>query len=143
MKPMDKLSPQQVKERHPLVPAYVGDAAFLLYVRNRLAVQNDAKAGKLTELTERYVRATSQAIMLDALLPLLTEEESDVVRRARNCHSGKAKHAGLAAYRRATALEAVFGYLFLTQDFARLEELADFCMRALDEAQRPNKGETD
>ena len=69
-------------------------------------------------------RATAQAKAEDALADVLTPEEAEVFRRGRNSHSGSsAKNASIVEYRKASGLEAVFGYLYLTGADARLEEL--------------------
>lgn len=62
--------------------------------------------------------------MLDALSPSFTDEESEIARRSRNSHNtSKAKNAGLSDYKKATALEGVFGFLRITGRIERLEEL--------------------
>ena len=68
------------------------------------------------------------------LLPILTDEEKDVVRRGRNCHTpSKAKNAGLMDYKRATALEALFGWLYLCGRHERLQELEKRCVESKEE----------
>ena len=82
-------------------------------------------------LADEINRATpkTQSAMLEAVLPVLSDEEKDVARRARNCHTpAKAKNAGLMDYKRATALEALFGWLYLRGEIARLEELETLCL---------------
>ncbi len=114
------------------VLAYVGDAVFSLYIRNRIALSCDCKSGELTKKTNRYVKATSQSVMLDKIADKLTEVELDVARRARNCYTfSKAKNAGLADYRRATALEAIIGWLYLGNETERLDEIQNMCYEAI------------
>ena len=71
--------------------------------------------------------------MLEGLAPLLTDEEKEVARRCRNCHNpSHAKNAALSDYKKATALEGVLGYLKLTDQTERLNELMRKCMEILD-----------
>lgn len=69
------------------------------------------------------VRATAQAASLRRLSPLLTEEEAEVVRRARNLKGNVPRHVSVADYRHSTAFEALLGMLYLRGDTARLQEL--------------------
>jgi RNase3 domain protein len=109
---------------NPLSLAFLGDAAFTLYVRERLINEHDGKSGYLHGLASRLVCAAAQAKMLDALSPSFTDEESEIARRSRNSHNtSKAKNAGLSDYKKATALEGVFGFLRITGRIERLEEL--------------------
>lgn len=107
--------------------AFLGDAEFTRYVRFRLVRESDRKAGELTRTANKLVSAVYQSYYLTELAETLTEQEADVARRARNAHTpAHAKNAGLADYKRATALEAVFGWLSL-QDDPRLQMLMEKC----------------
>lgn len=115
---------EEARELNPLVLAYIGDGVQMLYLRARYAASSHAKAGKLHVLVSAKARATAQAKAADALADVLTPEEAEVFRRGRNSHSGSsAKNASIVEYRKASGLEAVFGYLYLTGADARLEEL--------------------
>ena len=104
--------------------AFVGDAYFSLLVRTAVLKNCNAKPTKLHKLTSQYVNAEAQSKLLEDILPSLNETESDVVRRARNApNNTKSKHFGLADYKRATALEALIGYLYLSSNSNRLNEL--------------------
>ena len=108
--------------------AYLGDAVLEVLVRRMLVSTGIANAGRLSQMSLDYVRATAQSAGLEALLPLLTEEESAVYRRGRNAAGAHPKSAGVGEYRRATGLEALFGYLYVQGNTARLEELfAVYC----------------
>jgi len=101
--------------------AYLGDAAWELLVRERLVRAGTAHP---SEASLSYVTAAAQSDALEAILPLLTEEEAAVFRRGRNCvHANPPRHATTAQYRRATGLEALFGYLALRGETARMAEL--------------------
>ena len=76
--------------------AYVGDAVFSLFVREHVVSSVEYRAGECNARVNALVKATAQSQMLEVLLPMLTDEEKDVVRRGRNCHTpAKAKNTGL------------------------------------------------
>ncbi len=102
----------------PLTLAYVGDAVFELYVRTSLLAGDRPRAGNLHRETVELVRAEAQARALEAIRPLLSEEEADLVRRARNQKSGRG-----AEYARSTGFEALIGWLYLSGRHERLEEI--------------------
>ena len=108
----------------PLTLAYIGDTVYDLYVRTLLLHQSDATVHKLHMEASRQVRASAQAEVSERLLPMLTEQEASVYRRGRNAHIGTIpRSASIGQYRAATGLEALFGYLYLKGDDARLREL--------------------
>lgn len=109
-----------------LALAFVGDAVQSLYARELFAKGSDAKAGKLHRQTIGEVCSRSQATQADALHEMLTDTERDIFRRARNAKNNTAaKNSTLTEYKKATALEAVFGYLYLTGQTERLKTLLD------------------
>lgn len=120
---------------NPLSLAFVGDAVFSLYIRERLSLGHDFKSGKLTLLAAKIVSAAAQSLMYEALVPFLTEDELSIGKTARNSHTNnKAKNAALSDYKRATALEAVIGYLYLTGQQVRLDEILDKCFGVINES---------
>lgn len=110
------------KQLSPLVLAYVGDAVFELYIRTQLAAQR-ARVQALHKAAVQYVRAKSQAEIVHAWEPLLTEEEKEVVRRGRNARSTAPKSASVIEYKYSTGFEALLGYLYLSRREERLLEL--------------------
>lgn len=120
------LTEKEALALNPLALAYVGDAVQSLYVRHRLVAEHDFKAGELHKLTSALVNAKEQAILAEKLLDVLTETERSVYLRGRNGKSHhKAKNQTGADYRKATGLEAVLGYLYLTGKFERLAQLLE------------------
>lgn len=120
------LTEKEALALNPLALAYVGDAVQSLYVRHRLVAEHDFKAGELHKLTSALVNAKEQAILAEKLLAVLTETERSVYLRGRNGKSHhKAKNQTGADYRKATGLEAVLGYLYLTGKFERLAQLLE------------------
>ena len=81
-------------------------------------------AGKLHKLAVARVSAAAQARFYDALEAVLCQQERDILRRGRNANSARApKSCTYEDYRKATAIEALFGYLYLKEDKARLAQL--------------------
>lgn len=103
--------------------AYIGDAAYELKVREYILALGVTSNGNMHIKTGRFVSALAQSGFLEKLMPILTEDEKGVVRRGRNCkpHSHP-KNADRAAYASATAFEALWGYLYLAGESARLDE---------------------
>ena len=107
--------------------AYIGDAVFEVCVRARLIGKGYARPKDLNKEALSFVTAASQSAALDRILPLLTEEETDVYRRGRNASGVAApKSSDAVTYRRATGLEALFGWLYLTGKNDRVKELFGF-----------------
>ena len=104
--------------------AYIGDSVFDVYVRGRLTMMG-LKATDMHRRAVAAVNAHAQAELLESLLPQLTETEAAVVRRGQNVHVHHAAPKGVThqEYARATALEALSGYLYLTGQADRLNEL--------------------
>ena len=120
---------QDAKLLSPLVWAYVGDSVFELYVRTKLINNSNAKPHKLHIESIKYVKAKSQADILKRITDKLTDEERDVVRRGRNAENHHvAKNSNVADYSQSTAFEALIGYLYLTKQDERLEEILNMCI---------------
>lgn len=106
--------------------AYLGDAIYEIYVREELIKQGIAKVEELQQHATKYVSAKGQAQILTNLLEnnLLTEEEIDVVKRGRNYkRSSHPKHTDIITYKLSTGFEALIGYLYLSEEKERLEEI--------------------
>ena len=109
--------------------AFEGDAVYSLYIRRHLIFQT--KPNQLHRLATRYVSAKAQASLIEKMLEqeLLTEKELDIYKRGRNANSHtKAKNTDVITYKMSTGFEAVMGYLHMTEDIARLEELIAWCI---------------
>lgn len=104
--------------------AHVGDGVYELLTRAQLCRQGHTAVGELHRLTVSRVRAPAQARAAEKILPLLSEEESEVYRRGRNAHvHGVPQNAKAGEYHAATALEALFGWLYLQGKLDRVEAL--------------------
>ena len=109
---------------NPLVWAYIGDAVYEVYVRSYVISEGKRNAGDLHRGSINFVKAEAQSDILETLLPKLTEEEQNIVRRGRNTKTTHVpKNAHVIDYRRATALEALIGYLYLMKRYERMDEI--------------------
>ena len=118
------LTPEKARMLSPLQLAYIGDSVHALLVRTNLLQKNLL----VRDMHRASNNAVSQARELASLLPLLSPEEADIVRRGRNAHphhSGP-KSASTADYAGATGLEALLGYLYVTGQSERLRELLPY-----------------
>ena len=102
--------------------AYLGDTIYDLYVRERL-VRRGGRVQKLHRAATSFVCSHAQSEAMLRIQDMLTEAEADVARRARNAHQNPPRNANPAEYHRATALEALIGYLYLTKQHERLQQL--------------------
>lgn len=108
----------------PLPLAYLGDGVYELVIRSFLLSKGNRPVKSLHKEAEALVKAQAQARMADLLLPQLTEEELGIYQRGRNASpSSVAKNASLNDYHKATGLEALLGYLYMTGQMARILEL--------------------
>jgi ribonuclease-3 family protein len=127
---MERLYPKEVDIHtlSPLALAFVGDGVYSLMVRERLLAQANRPVNDLHRLAVAEVRAEAQAAAIARLLPILTEEETAVFKRGRNAHTARSG----ADYHNATGLEALFGYLYLSDRIERVRELFALCVEEAD-----------
>jgi len=117
-------SPEEIQTMSPLIWAYVGDSIYEVFIRTHLINTTNMKPHKLHIEAIKYVKASSQAEMLNKIYDELTEEEKDIVRRGRNTENHHLpKHANVQDYMYSTAFEALIGYLYLTKQNSRLAEI--------------------
>lgn len=115
---------QDIRSYSPLALAYIGDCVYELIIRTVIVEKGNKQPQKLHKEAAGFSRAGTQSDLYKALLDELSEEETDILKRGRNAHShSKAKNATLSEYKNATALEALFGYLYLTGQMERVLEL--------------------
>ena len=111
---------------HPVALAFVGDAVYSLYVREKLVKEANESPGVYQRAAGAAVSAKGQNALIEKVRDSFTEEEEDIFRRARNAKKGtKAKSASVAEYNRSTGIEAVIGYLYLTENLARVREILE------------------
>lgn len=116
--------------------AYLGDAVLEVSTRRYLLATGVSDVGKLNAQALLFVKATAQSLAVERLLPHLTEKETAIFKRGRNAHGvAIPKSASAAQYRRATGMEALFGYLYLKGEEERIRELFALAYQ-LDEAEK-------
>lgn len=121
-----------INEINSGVLAYIGDAVYELEIRNYLVLGKINKVDKLQKKAIDYVSAPAQAKILENLLNsnVLSEEELEVVKRARNYKpNSKPKHSDIKTYKKATALEALFGMLYIQNKQDRIKEIMKVILR--------------
>ena len=120
---------RDTKELNPLQMAYVGDTIHDLYVRSML-LSKGMNVGAMHRQAVRMVSAFAQARMMEAIEQELEPAETDIARRGRNSQAKHAapKNADPADYAHATGLEALWGYLYLTGQTARLNTLVKLAL---------------
>ncbi|MBJ8325870.1 ribonuclease III domain-containing protein [Streptococcus pacificus] len=117
--------------------AFEGDAVYSMYVRRHLIMTGQTKPNQLHRMATHYVSAKAQAMLINKMIEekMLTEKEEDIYRRGRNATSNtKAKNTDVVTYRMSTGFEAVIGYLHMTEQVERLEELIAWCFKVVEES---------
>jgi len=124
----------------PAQLAYAGDAVYELLVRSHIIQNHDTNVNKMHKLSVKFVKANAQAYLINKLEHELTEEEKRIVKRGRNAKvTSTPKNAELAEYRYATGFEALFGYLYLSNEFDRLMQLFNRSIEILNEKDEKNE----
>lgn len=116
----------EISSVNVLVLAYLGDTIYEGYVRRYLINKRISNVNDLQTESIKYVSAKNQAKFLTVLVDknFFSEEEMSVIRRCRNYKSNShPKNCDIITYKHATALEGVIGYLELTKDFQRIDEI--------------------
>lgn len=123
---MNKLEYSNNYYKNALSLAYLGDSVFTLMVRKYLIEKYNLKTNGLNKKANAVVCARTQAEIMKCLKETLSENEIDVVMRARNSHTkNKAKNSTLEEYNLATQFEALVGYWFLNNQNDRLNDMFD------------------
>ncbi len=119
----------EVNLMSPLVWAYVGDSVYELFIRTHLVETTKLKPHKLHIEAIKHVKAKAQAEILESLQDMLTEKEKEIVRRTRNTENHHLpKNADPTDYMYATAFEGLIGYLYLSDQKERLDEILNKCI---------------
>lgn len=128
-KQIEDINKEDVELLSPLTWAYVGDAVYELYIRKYLVNTTKLKPHKLHIESVKYVKASAQANILEKLMNVLTQQEQEIVRRARNTKNHHLpKNANVTEYMYSTAFEGLIGYLYLTKQENRLKEILKMCV---------------
>ena len=119
-----------VNQMSPLVWAYIGDSVYEQYIRDYLVTNTKYKPHKLHVEATKFVKAAAQARILELLEKDLTEEEKEIVRRARNTKNHHLpKNSNVQEYMYATAFEGLIGYLHLSKNSNRLNEILELSLK--------------
>jgi len=119
----------EVNLMSPLVWAYVGDSVYEVFIRTHLVETTKLKPHKLHIEAIKYVKAKAQAEMIEKLQDILTDKEKEIVRRTRNTENHQVnKNANPTDYMYATAFEGLIGYLYLSGQKERLNEILNKCI---------------
>ncbi|NLM11209.1 MAG: Mini-ribonuclease 3 [Clostridiaceae bacterium] len=130
----EKPDRQFVNQLSPLVLAFVGDSVFDLFIRSRLVMKKKESAHRMHVKAINYVKASAQSKIVSILHDKLNEDEKIIFRRGRNSKSATVpKNADVLDYRRATAFEAVLGYLYLLGMYGRLEEILNMAAEIIEQ----------
>ena len=114
----------------PLALAYMGDSILDLLVKKYFVTHSNMQPHKYHVEVSKIVKAVNQADYIDRIMEELSEDEPDVYKRGRNTNThSKAKNATMGQYRKATGLEALYGYLYLKGDMDRLQYFVDGMIR--------------
>lgn len=129
MQQLENNAKDKVNLISPLIWAYVGDAVYELYIRTHLINTTNLKPHELHRKSIKYVSANAQAEILKKIENILTDEEKQIVRRARNAQNHHLpKNTNVANYSYSTAFEGLIGYLYLSDNKKRLEEILNLCI---------------
>ncbi len=119
-----------------LTLAYVGDAIYETYIRDYLVRSGHTRPNQLHRMATNYVSAKGQHYLIEKMIEtdMLSEEELKVYKRGRNAKSHtSAKNTSVFVYRSSTGFEALMGYLHLTGQKMRMEELITWCIKEIGE----------
>lgn len=117
--------------------AYIGDAVWEVFVREHLLELGLTKPNKLQHTATHYVSAKAQAFLIAEMeqANLLTEEEWTFFKKGRNSKSHtSAKNTAVMTYRISTGFEALFGYLYTSEQDERLQKIAHWCIQTVEES---------
>ncbi len=121
---MKILKKTEAKRYSPGALAFYGDCVYENLVRRGIVLMGDRPSAELHAMSVKQVRASYQAAAYEKLLTVTDEEEADILRRGRNSTGITApRSSNPAEYHKATAVEALFGYLALIGAEERIEEL--------------------
>lgn len=124
----------EIRQTNTTALAFMGDAAYEVYVRERLMETKIPQVKKLHRKCVVYVKAENQAVAITEMFNQLTDDEQFLVKRARNRQvATKAKNASLMAYKWATAFEALIGFHYLMGNKERMNEIMSKAMAIIDE----------
>lgn len=135
MRLRNEISDVEARNMNPLTLAFIGDGIFEIYVRERVIILNkDLKPNDLHRNAINYVKASSQSFIIEKIEEKLSEDEFYIYKRGRNMKSHTIpKNASVLDYRRSSGFEALVGYLYLTGNIKRLDEIIIMAFKTIEE----------
>jgi len=119
-----ELTDVDVRTYNPLTLAFIGDCVFEMIIRSLLVCKGNKSVNAFAKEKNAIVNARTQSRMAELLSDYFTEDEAEIFRQGKNAKTANhSKNAAYSEYHRATGLEAVFGYLYLTDNLSRCIEL--------------------
>lgn len=131
----NKMAQADYEQLNGIALAYLGDAVYEVYIRTYLLSLGMSKPNRLQKKATHYVSAKAQAALIDLMKKddILSDEEWSYFKRGRNANSyTHAKHTSVLTYRVSTGFEALFGYLKLSGQDQRLDQLSAWCIEQVD-----------
>lgn len=121
---METITVEQARSLSPLTLAFYGDSVYEVFVRQKIVLNGSTSVGKLHKMAVEKVNAGFQSYAISLIEPLLTEAETDIYKRGRNANGNSIpRSSNPRDYRKATGLEALFGYLHLIGANDRMNQL--------------------
>ena len=134
---MSKELPQNYELLSGANLAYIGDAYYELQIRKYLLECKITKRKEHKNISVKYVSAHAHHIICEKIKDQFTEHETEIFKRGRNgAHHNYRKNLNYAEYNDSTGFEAIIGYLFLKQDFERLNEIICLSIKAIEESEQ-------
>lgn len=120
------ISQKQIIELSPITLAFIGDGVHTMMIRDSVVKSSNLLVKSYHKLCAEKCNAKAQSIKLDSIIENLHEDELDIVRRAKNAKNNHvAKNSDEQTYKKATAFEAVIGYLYLLGKYDRIKEIVN------------------
>lgn len=121
---------EKFEELSPLALAFLGDSVHTMFVREKVLLGQTNKLNNYHNLAKKFCNAKAQMLTLEKIASTLSNEESEVVRKARNAHSKHgAKNYDEETYKKATAFESLIGFLYLSGQKDRLKEILEISIQ--------------
>lgn len=128
------MNKEMAKEYNVKALAYLGDAVYEVYIRKHIMKHTLEQVAKLHKKAIKYVSAKAQAYLVESLDEFWNQEEKDIIRRGRNADTNTVpKNTDVVTYKVATGFETLIGFLYLTDNIARLEEIIYKAIKTIEE----------
>ena len=138
---MEKSTEYIKRNFNPLVLAYMGDSYYETLAREYVIGNGDCVVSKLNESIKSIITAISQSKIIGIIIPILNDTELWFYKHGRNArNTHHAKSADAVEYRRATGLECLYGYLYLSGQHTRARELLLYALNEMEQQRSVNDG---